>query len=64
MWLSILQGQSPNGISFTSLMLLQDHIDVYVNAYNGRAEPFVRTKKSSVNAVSKAAVSLSSDSGY
>jgi len=24
---------------------LQEHIDAYVNAYNDKAEPFVRTKK-------------------
>ncbi|MEY9104597.1 hypothetical protein ABH999_000793 [Bradyrhizobium yuanmingense] len=44
-WFSILQGQSLSGTSFTSLKQLQDHIDAYVNAYNDRAEPFVRTKK-------------------
>ena len=40
------------------------HIDDYVKAYNVRAEPFVWTKKKSVNAASKTAVSLSYDSGY
>ncbi|MCP1747564.1 transposase [Bradyrhizobium japonicum] len=63
-WFSILQGQSLSGISFTSLKQLQEHIDAYVNAYNDKAEPFVWTKKRSVNVASKAAVSLSSDSGY
>ena len=55
-WFSILQGQSLSGTSFSSLKQLQDHIDAYVNAYNDRAEPFVWTKKRSVNDVSKAAV--------
>jgi hypothetical protein len=59
-----LQGQSLSGTSFTSLKQLQEHIDAYVNAYNDKAEPFVWTKKGSVNADSRAAVSLSSDSGY
>ena len=63
-WFSILQGQSLSGASFTSLKQLQEHIDAYVNAYNDKAEPFVWTKKKVLNAVSKAAVSLSSDSGY
>ncbi|MHC2674038.1 uncharacterized protein YjbJ (UPF0337 family)/transposase [Bradyrhizobium diazoefficiens] len=63
-WFSILQGQSLSGTSFTSLKQLQEHIDAYVNAYNDRAEPFVWTKKKVRQRVSKAAVSLSSDSGY
>src|SRR2546427_116816 len=56
-WLSILQGQSLSGASFTSLKQLQEHIDAYVNAYNDKAEPFVWTKKRSANADSKPAVS-------
>lgn len=44
-WFSILQGQSLSGASFTSLKQLEQHIDAYINAYNDRAEPFVRTKK-------------------
>ena len=64
-WFSILQGQSLSGASFTSLKQLQEHIDAYINAYNDRAEPFVfGPRKRSVNAASKTAVSLSSDSGY
>lgn len=59
-----LQGQSLSGTSFTSLKQLQDHIDAYVNAYNDRAKPFVWTKKRCANAGLKAAVSLSSVSGY
>src|SRR6266536_3186084 len=63
-WFSILQGQSLSGTSFTSLKQLQEHIDAYIKAYNDKAEPFVWTKKKvRVNAGSKAAVSLSSDSG-
>jgi hypothetical protein len=60
----VLQGQSLSGTSFTSPKQLQDHIDAYVNAYNDNAEPFVWTKKKVGHAVSKPAVSLSSDSGY
>ena len=62
-WVSILQGQSLSGTSFTSLKQLQEHIDAYVNAYNakpGRSGP----RKRSVNDASMATVSLSSDSGY
>jgi len=44
-WFSILQGQSRSGASFTSLKLLQEHIDAYIKAYNDKAEPFVWTKK-------------------
>jgi hypothetical protein len=44
-WFSILQGQSLSGASFTSLKQLEEHIDAYINAYNGKAEPFVWTKK-------------------
>jgi hypothetical protein len=35
------EGQSLSGASFTSLKQLEQHIDAYVKAYNGRAEPFV-----------------------
>jgi hypothetical protein len=28
-----------------NLKHLQEHIDAYINAYNGKAEPFVWTKK-------------------
>jgi transposase len=44
-WFSVLQRQSLSGASFTSLKQLQEHIDAYINAYNGKAEPFVWTKK-------------------
>ena len=44
-WFSILQGQSLSGASFTSLKQLEQHIDAYINIYNGQAEPFVWTKK-------------------
>src|SRR5206468_9935791 len=44
-WFSILQGQSLSGASFTSLKQLEQHIDAYIKAYNGKAEPFVWTKK-------------------
>ena len=44
-WFSILQGQSLRGASFTSLEQLKEHIDAFITAYNGKAEPFVWTKK-------------------
>lgn len=62
-WFSILQGQSPSGTSFTSLKQLQEHIDAYVKAYNEKSRAF-RLDQENVNADSKAAVSLSSDSEY
>jgi hypothetical protein len=42
---SILQGQSLSGASFTNLKQLEEHIDVYISAYNQKAEPFVWTRK-------------------
>ena len=33
-WFSILQGQSLNGASFTSVEELQEHIDAFISAYN------------------------------
>jgi hypothetical protein len=62
-WFSILQGQSLSGTSHNP-QALQNHVDAHVNACDDKAEPFVWTKKRSVNAVSRAAVSLSSDSAY
>ena len=56
-----LRRQSLSGASFTSLKQLQEHIDAYIKACNDRAEPFAWTRKRSVNADSKAAVSLSSE---
>src|ERR1700730_12622585 len=44
-WLSILQGHSLSGASFTTLKQLQEHIDAYIKAYNVTAEPFAWTKK-------------------
>lgn len=43
-WLSILQGQSLAGASFTSVRQLRDHIDAFVTSYNHDAAPFVWTK--------------------
>jgi DDE superfamily endonuclease len=63
-WFSILQGQSLSGASFTSLKQIEQHIDAYIRANNDQAEPFVWPRKRSVNAASKAAVSLGFDSGY
>jgi transposase len=44
-WFSILQGQSLNGASFTTVEQLQEHIDAFIAAYNETAEPFAWTKK-------------------
>src|SRR6202158_2738902 len=43
-WFSILQGQSLNGASFTSVKQLMAHIDALLKNYNEDAEPFVWTK--------------------
>ena len=43
--ISILQGQSLNGASFTSVQQLQEHIDAFIKAYNDTAVPFEWTKK-------------------
>src|SRR5882762_5603710 len=43
-WFSILQAQSLNGASFTSVKQLRLHIDDFVEAYNADAKPFVWTK--------------------
>jgi len=44
-WFSILQGQSLNGASFTSVEELKEHIDAFIAAYNDTATPFAWTKK-------------------
>ena len=44
-WFSILQGQSLNGASFTSVEELQEHIDAFISAYNETATPLAWTKK-------------------
>jgi hypothetical protein len=41
-----------------------EHIDAYIKVYNDKANPSPGPRKRSVNADSKAAVSLSYDSGY
>ena len=61
-WYSILQGQSLSGASFTSLKQLQEHINAYIQTK--RLSPSSGPRKKSVSADLKAAVSLSSDSGY
>ena len=43
-WFSILQGQSLNGASFTSVAQLREHIDAFIETYNADAEPFAWTK--------------------
>jgi transposase len=43
-WFSILQGQSLNGASFTSVDQVKKHIDAFIKNYNEDAEPFVWTK--------------------
>jgi transposase len=44
-WFSILEGQSLQGASFSSVAQLQEHIDAFIAAYNDNATPFVWTKK-------------------
>lgn len=44
-WFSILEGQSLNGASFTSVQQLQEHINAFVARYNEDPRPFVWTKK-------------------
>jgi transposase len=47
-WFSILQGQSLNGASFTSVEQVKQHINAFIKNYNEEAEPFV-WKKSKVH---------------
>jgi transposase len=63
-WFSILQGQSLSGASFTSLKQLQEHSMPTLTHTTTRLSPLSGPRKRSVDAASKAAVSLSSDSGY
>ena len=63
-WFSILQGQSLNGASFTAVEQLQEHIDVFIAAYNETPSRSPGTRKRSISAGSKTAVSPNSDSGY
>jgi len=43
-WFSILQGNSLNDASFTSVKQLREHIDAFIEAYNENAKPFAWTK--------------------
>jgi transposase len=43
-WFSILEGQSLQGASFTSVAELRDHIDAFIEKYNEAAKPFIWTK--------------------
>ncbi len=43
-WFSILEGQSLNGASFTSVTQLRTHIDAFIESYNENAQPFAWTK--------------------
>ncbi len=43
-WFSILEGQSLAGASFTSVKQLREHIDAFIQTYNGSAKPFAWTK--------------------
>jgi transposase len=43
-WFSILQGNSLQGTSFTSVEQLREHIDAFIENYNSNAVPFVWTK--------------------
>ena len=40
-WFSILQGQSLQGASFTSVKQLREHIDAFIDAYNIDVKPLV-----------------------
>ena len=43
-WFSILEKQSLQGASFTSVRQLKEHIDAFIEAYNHTAKPFAWTK--------------------
>jgi transposase len=43
-WFSILEKQSLQGASFTSVSQLKEHIDAFIHAYNQNAQPFAWTK--------------------
>lgn len=43
-WFSILEGQSLQGASFTSVAQLRKHIDAFIKAYNETPKPFAWTK--------------------
>jgi transposase len=43
-WFSILEKQSLQGASFTSVRQLKEHIDAFIEAYNQNAKPFAWTK--------------------
>lgn len=43
-WFSILEKQSLQGASFTSVSQLKEHIDAFIDAYNQDAKPFAWTK--------------------
>jgi hypothetical protein len=43
--ITILEGQSLNGASFTAVEQLRQHIDAFIAAYNETAEPFIWIKK-------------------
>jgi hypothetical protein len=43
-WLSILQGKSLAGASFTSVAQIRKHIDDFIEAYNANPKPFAWSK--------------------
>lgn len=43
-WFSILEKQSLQGASFTSVSKLKEHIDAFIDTYNQNAKPFAWTK--------------------
>ena len=43
-WFSILERNSLQGASFTSVKQLREHIDAFIESYNQHAKPFVWTK--------------------
>jgi hypothetical protein len=60
----LAQGRGRRYASFTSVEQLQEHIDVFIAAYNETVSPFAWTKKKSTSGDLKTAVSPTCDSGY
>ena len=63
-WFSILQGQSLNGASFTSVEQLQEHIDAFISTYNETATHSHGPRRGSTSGGLKIAVSPSCNFGY
>jgi DDE superfamily endonuclease len=63
-WLSILEGKSLHGASFTSVKQLREHIDAFIESYSQRAKPFAGPQPMFAQQRFKAGVSANCDSGY